>query len=161
MFTSVNPFRFLSLVIIAVFAALLVMPQLGRGDDATQALDEYERYIPGNRLPDGLPCGLNTSYFEEYRTRCQVEGGTYCAYGRVSADRGVIEHAVFYECSFPVAYLMAEYGHYRIAQHYRRSTILRWSHVYAHVENIGWLDAMQTVETVAWWRPLPIETNGL
>ncbi len=159
MFTT--PFRFLPLVIIAVFGALLAMPRLGRGEDATQALDEYEHYIPGNPLPPGLQCEVDTSYHQEYHTSCEVEGGTYCAYGEVSANRGVIEHTVFHECHFPVAYLMAEYGHYYLAQHYKRLTVLRWSHVYAHVESTGWLDAMQTVEAVTWWRPLPVETNGL
>lgn len=156
-----RPFHFLPLVVIAIFGVLLVMPWLGRGEDATQALDEYERYIPGNPLPAGLRCEVNTGYHEEYPTRCEVEGGTYCAHGEVSASRGVIEQAEFTECDFPVAYLMAEYGHYRVAQHYTRLTVLRWSHVYAHVERVGWLDAMQPVETVTWWRPMPIETNGI
>lgn len=156
-----SPFRTLLLVVIAIFGVLLVIPTLGRGEDATQALDEYAPYFPGNPLPTGLRCEVNADYYEEYQTQCEVEGGAYCAYGEVSADRGVIEQAAFYECRFPVAYLMAEYGHYRVAQHYARSTVLRWSHVYAHVERAGWLDAMQPVEAVTWWRPMPVETHGI
>jgi hypothetical protein len=76
------------------------------------------------------------------------------------AARSKIEHTVFYECHFPVAYLIAEYGHYRLAQHYSNALVLRWSHVYAHVDNDGWLNAMQPVNTVTWWRPFETGTSG-
>jgi hypothetical protein len=69
------------------------------------------------------------------------------------ADRGVIAQTTFYMCRFPVAYLMAEYGHYQSAQRHNRSIILRWYSVNAQVSSVGWLDAMRPVQTVTWWRP--------
>jgi hypothetical protein len=144
--------RALPVLTAAVFAAVLVMPLLGRGEDASTALDEYAPYLPGNPVPASLICQSDANYFEEYQTRCRANGGTYCEYGQVMADRGLIAQATFYGCRFPIAYLMAEYGPYRSSQRYTRSVILRWYSANIQVSSIGWLDAMHTVQTVTWWR---------
>jgi hypothetical protein len=77
------------------------------------------------------------------------------------ADRAVIVQTTFYRCRFPLAYLTAEYGHYQSAQRSNRSLILRWYSVNAQVSGIGWLDNMQPVQTVTWWRPDESSTEGL
>ncbi len=148
-----NILRIIPVLAVAIFGVLLLTLQLGRDEDASTALDEYTRYLPGNPIPADIRCQTDNNFYEEYHTRCHVGGGTYCQFGQVMADRGVIAQATFYMCRFPVAYLMAEYGHYRSAQRYNRSNILRWYSVNAQVSNIGWPNAMQSVQTVTWWRP--------
>ena len=152
-------FGIIPLIIAIGFGAVLLSQYMGRGEDASTALDEYERYFPGNPLPAGLSCEMDTSYYGEYHTRCDVDGGAHCGYGQVAANRGIIEQAAFYQCHFPVAYLTAEYGHYRLAQRYRRSLVLRWSSVYAQVSHTGWLYAMQPVVAVIWWRPVQTDAT--
>lgn len=156
-----NILRITPLLAVAFLGFLLVTPLMGHGEDASAALDEYARYLPGNPVPMTIRCDSDNNYFEEYLTRCHVEGGAHCKFGQIMADRGVIAQATFYMCRFPLAYLTAEYGHYQSAQRFNRSVILRWYSVTAQVSSISWLDNMQPVQTVTWRRPDVPTAEGL
>lgn len=147
------------LIVLFIFATL--MPQFGWGTDAASALDEYTRFFPGNALPDDLDCATSQNHYEEYRTYCHTEGGAHCAFGQIVADRDVIVQTSYYLCHFPIAYLTAEYGHYDNTRRLQQSLLVRWPFVYAHVATSGWLDAMETAQTVTWWRRVETGTMGL
>ena len=67
-------------------------------------------------------------------------------------------YTTFFNCNFPLAYLVAQYGRYDQVRRYRRVLVLRWLGVYAHVRREGWLNAMEPVSIVTWWTPRePIE----
>jgi|FLYK01.1.fsa_nt_gi hypothetical protein len=152
--------KLIPLLLVAAFGLLFATPLLGRGENASTALDEYARYFPGNPIPSDLSCRMEASYYEEYHTRCHVDGGTHCEFGQITGDRGRIVQVTLHQCRFPLAYLIAKYGHQRHVQRYRHSTILRWPSVYVQVSSIGWLDAMQPVRTVTWWRPVEVNIPG-
>jgi hypothetical protein len=156
-----NILRITPLLVVAFLGVLLLTPLLGHGEDAPAALDEYARYLPGNPIPTNLSCDTNHNFYEEFHTRCRVEGGAHCAFGQIMADRGVIVQTTFYMCQFPVAYLTAEYGHFQSTQRLNRWLVLRWYSVNAQVSGIGRPDTMEIVQTVTWWRPDESSTEGL
>jgi hypothetical protein len=136
-----------------VFGILMVAPQFGQGEDAGNALAEYERYMPGNPIPDGLTCDETGGLYDSMQTLCQTDGGSYCGHGYLIARHDIIVHATFFRCNFPLAYLIADYGRYEQASRYKRLTVLRWPNAFAQVRRSGWLNAMSPVHIVTWWRP--------
>jgi hypothetical protein len=147
-----NVLRIASLLAVAILGLLLVTSLLGRGENAHTALDEYECYMPGNPVPANITCDSSHNFYEDFYVRCYVEGGAHCESGQIMAVRGVIAQITFSRCNFPLAYLAAEYGHYRSVQRANRSIILHWYSVRAHMSDVGWLDNMQPVQTVTWWQ---------
>jgi len=148
-----NTLRFIPALAAVVFGILLFTPQFGHGPDAAHALAEYQRYMPGNPIPEGVECDGTSGLYEHVQVLCRTRGGSYCEHGYVVARNDVIIHTTFFRCNFPVAYLIAEYGRYEQVRRYRRVLVLRWPNAYAHVRRSGWLNAMDPVYIVTWWRP--------
>lgn len=144
--------RFIPALTAVVFGILLLMPQFSHGEDAATALAQYERFIPGSPMPNGLDCDGATGFYDNIQVLCRVEGGQYCQHGYIVVRHSVIVHTTFFRCNFPVAYLVAQYGRYEQVRRYRRALVLRWPHAYAHVRRTGWLNSMQSVYIVTWWR---------
>jgi|FLYN01.1.fsa_nt_gi hypothetical protein len=156
-----NTLRFIPALAAAVFAVLLLAPHFGQGQDAGSALAEYERFMPGVTVPEDVSCDGMAGFYDTVQVLCRVEGGPYCEHGYVVARRGVIVHTTFFRCDFPVAYLVAQYGRYEEVRRYRRVLVLRWPHAYAHVRRSGWMNSMEPVYIVTWWRPTkPSEQEG-
>jgi hypothetical protein len=135
----------------------MVAPQFGQGQNAADGLAEYERYMPGNPIPNDLTCENSNGFYERLQVLCRSEGGSYCEHGYVVARDGIIIHTTFFRCDFPVAYLTAEYGRYEQVRRYTKVIVLRWPNAYAHIHRNGWLNAMASVSIVTWWRPPPTE----
>ncbi len=147
--------RFLPVLAAVLLGILLFAPHVGRGEDASSALDEYARYLPGNPVPGDLSCRTMMGFYEvETQMACHADGGSYCDFGRVIANHGVITQATFYRCNFPLAYLTAQYGRYDQIRRYSQTIILRWHGVSANVRRTGLFHLMQSVYVVTWWKPL-------
>jgi hypothetical protein len=138
-----------------VFGMLMMASQLRQGEDAAHGLAAYERYLPGNPLPEGMECETTNGFYNYSQVMCRAEGGPYCEHGYVLVRNNVIMHTSFFRCHFPVAYMIAEYGRYEQVRRYKRVILLRWQGAYAHVRRTGWLNAMASVSIVTWWRPAP------
>lgn len=138
-----------------VLGILMIAPQFGQGEDAAHALAEYERYMPGNPMPEGVECEGANGFYDYTQVLCRTEGGRYCEHGYLLVRNDIIIHTTFFRCNFPVAYMIAEYGRYEQVRRYRRVIVLRWANAYAHVRRTGWLNAMAPVSIVTWWRPAP------
>lgn len=155
---SPNTLRFIPALAALVFGMLLLTPQLGHGEDATTALADYQPFMPGNPIPADVECEGMSGFYDSLQVLCRAEGGPYCERGYMVGREGIIIHTTFYRCNFPVAYLIAEYGRYEEVRRYRRVLVLRWPDTYAHVRREGWLNSMQPVSIVTWWkRPEPVE----
>jgi hypothetical protein len=148
-------------VVVCLFGVLLLAPQIGRGEDASQALAEYSPYMPGNAVPHNLTCNSVSGYDEELQLMCRVPGGTFCQHGYIMVDDGIITQTSFFKCHFPLAYLIAQYGRYEQVQHFSRVVILRWPDMYAHVRRDGRFYAMQPVHIISWWQPRPTNIDAV
>ena len=138
--------------IIGLFGVLLLAPQIGRGEDASQALAEYSPYMPGSALPRNVTCDAISGY-DEFQASCRVPGGTFCQYGYIIVTDSIITQTSFFKCHFPLAYLIAQHGRYEHMQQFSKVFILRWGNMSAHVRRDGRFYAMQPVHIISWWQP--------
>ncbi len=148
-----NILRFIPALAAVAFGILLLTPYFGHGENAATALADYEAYMPGQPIPDDIECEGMSGYYDNVQILCRTAGGPYCEQGYVVGRNGVIVHTTLYRCHFPVAYLVAKYGRYDELRRYRRVLVLRWPSVYAHVRREGWMNALEPVSIVSWWKP--------
>ena len=153
--------RFIPAMAMAAFSILLLTPHLGHGEDAATALADYQPFMPGNSIPADIECEGMSGFYDSVQVLCRTEGGPYCERGYMVAREGVIINTTFYRCNFPVAYLVAQHGRFDEVRRYHRLVVLRWPDVYAQVRREGWLNSMQMVSVVTWWkRPEPVEAGS-
>jgi hypothetical protein len=150
---SPNTLRLIPTLAVVILSILLLAPHLGRGEDAAAALAGFQPFMPGNPIPEDVECEGMSGFYDSVQVLCRTEGGPYCERGYMVGREGVIIHTTFYRCNFPVAYLVAEYGRYEEVRRYSAVLVLRWSEAYAHVRREGWLNSMQPVSIVTWWKP--------
>jgi hypothetical protein len=150
---SPSTLRFIPPLAAIAFSILLLAPHLGRGEDAATALADLQPFMPGNPIPEGVDCDGITGFYDDPQVLCRTDGSPYCERGYMVGREGVIIHTTFYRCHFPVAFLVAEYGRYEEVWRYREVVVLRWAEAYAHVSRKGWLNSMQPVSIVTWWKP--------
>jgi hypothetical protein len=148
-----NTLRIIPALAALVFGVLLLTPHFGHGENAASALAAYEPFMPGSPIPKNVECEGMSGFYDSVQILCRMEGGPHCEQGYVVGRDGVIIHTTFFRCHFPVAFLIAEYGRYEEVRRYRRVLVLRWPGAYAHVRREGWMNSMEPVSIVTWWKP--------
>lgn len=123
----------------------------GQGEDPSQALAAYARYLPGSPVPGDASCHTFYEYPGAYGDMCMVEAVPHCQQGYLVVREGVITYARLTGCDFPAALLFARHGRPQRLTRYRRVMMLIWPGMSAQVRHPGWFTAMQRVNSVGWW----------